>query len=99
VLDNANLKLVAAARNLYAHLNQTIVKLTDEQIDDHLLENCRRAAALLQACLLRDLDIEATKAHAMFEEHDLDQPPGEGQGRQGQLAAADLRPARPAQEN
>lgn len=66
---NANLRLLAAARNLYAHLDQTIVNLTDEQVDDHLLDNCRRAAALLQGCLLRDLNIEPPKAQAMFEEH------------------------------
>lgn len=72
--SNANLKLIAAARNLYAHLDQTIVQLTDEQIDDHLVENCRRGAALLQACLLRDLDIEPAKAHAMFEEHLVNWP-------------------------
>jgi hypothetical protein len=66
---NANLKLIVAARNLYAHLDQAIVKLTDDEIDDHLIENCRRAAALLQACLLRDLKVEPEKAQAMFEEH------------------------------
>jgi hypothetical protein len=66
---NANLKLIAAARNLYAHLDQTIVDLSDEEIDDYLVENCRRAAALLQACLLRDLEIPAAKAQGMFEEH------------------------------
>lgn len=67
--SNANLKLIVAARNLYTHLDQAIVKLTDEEIDDQVVENCRRAAALLQACLLRDLDIEPARAQAMFEEH------------------------------
>lgn len=67
--SNANLKLMVAARNLYAHLDQEIVKLTDEQIDDHLVDNCRRAAALLQACLLRDFDIPPARAQAMFDEH------------------------------
>lgn len=67
--SNANLKLMVAARNLYAHLDQEIVKLTDEQIDDHLVDNCRRATALLQACLLRDLDILPAKSQAMFDEH------------------------------
>jgi hypothetical protein len=66
---NANLNLLVAARNLYAHLDQTIVDVTDDEIDDQLMENCRRAAALLQACLLRDLDIEPTRAEGMFEEH------------------------------
>lgn len=66
---NANLKVLAAGRNLYSHLDQTIVKLTAEEIDDQLVENCRRASALLQACLLRDLDVEPAKAQAMFEKH------------------------------
>jgi len=66
---NANLKVLAAARNLYAHLDQTIVNLTDEQIDDQLVDNCRRASALLQGCLLRDLYIEPPDAQAMFEKH------------------------------
>ena len=66
---NANLKVIAAARNLYAHLDQTIVKLTADEIDDQLVENCRRASALLQACLLRDLDVEPARAQAMFEKH------------------------------
>jgi hypothetical protein len=68
-VTNANLKLIAAARNLYAHLDQTVVSLSDEEIDDHLMGNCRRAGALLQACLLRDLEIPPAKAQAMFEEH------------------------------
>jgi len=68
-VTNANLKLIAAARNLYAHLDQTIITLSDEEIDDHLVANCRRSAALLQACLLRDLGIEPEKAQSMFEEH------------------------------
>ena len=66
---NPNLKVLAAARNLYSHLDQTIVKLTAEEIDDQLVENCRRASALLQACLLRDLAVEPAKAQAMFEKH------------------------------
>lgn len=71
---NANLKLIAAARNLYAHLDQTIVDLSDDEIDDHLVENCRRAAALLQASLLRDLDVPPEQAQAMFERHLMNWP-------------------------
>ena len=66
---NANLKILVAARNLYAHLRQTVVDLGEDEIDDMLLENCRRAAALLQACLMRDLDIDQADANDMFKEH------------------------------
>jgi hypothetical protein len=71
---NTNLKLIVAARNLYAHLDQNIVELSDEQIDDHLVENCRRASALLQACLLRDLEVDREDAEAIFEKHLLNWP-------------------------
>ena len=64
-----NLQLLVAARNLYAHLDQHHVALTDEEIDDELLPNCRRATALMQACLLRDLGITPTQITAMFDEH------------------------------
>jgi hypothetical protein len=64
-----NLKLLVAARNLYAHLDQHHVPLSDEQIDQALLPNCRRAAALMQACLLRDLGITPDRISDMFAEH------------------------------
>ena len=66
---NKNLKLLVAARNLYAHLNQTTVQLADDEIDDALLSNCRRATALMQACLLRDLGIGSEQINEMFAEH------------------------------
>ena len=53
---NKNLKLLVAARNLYAHLNQTTVQLADDEIDDALLSNavgprrlCRRACCATSA--------------------------------------------------
>lgn len=64
-----NLQLLVAARNLYAHLDQHHVALSDQEIDDELLPNCRRATALMQACLLRDLGITPTQITAMFDEH------------------------------
>lgn len=60
-----NLMLLVAARNLYAHH----VLLSDEEIDDQLLTNCRRATALMQACLLRDLGITPDQISEMFAEH------------------------------
>jgi hypothetical protein len=68
-VSNDNLKLLVGARNLYAHLAQTNVSLSEEEIDDRLVENSRRAAALMQACLLRDLGIEPPAIDKMFEEH------------------------------
>lgn len=64
-----NLKLLVAARNLYAHLDQHHVSLSDEEIDDELLPNCRRATALMQACLLRDLGLAPKAISEMFAEH------------------------------
>lgn len=64
-----NLKLLVAARNLYAHLDQHHVSLSDEEIDDELLPNCRRATALMQACLLRDLGLTPNAISEMFAEH------------------------------
>ncbi len=66
---NTNLKMLVAARNLYAHLSQVVVELPEGAIDDRLVENCRIAAALLQACLLRDLDVPPPDIAGMFKEH------------------------------
>ena len=71
---DANLKLLVAARNLYAHLDQRWVSLSDEEIDDELLPNCRRATALMQACLLRDLGVTPGRISAMFAEHHASWP-------------------------
>ena len=69
-----NLKLLVAARNLYAHLDQRWVSLSDDEIDDELLPNCRRATALMQTCLLRDLGISPDRISAMFAEHHASWP-------------------------
>jgi len=66
---NKNLKLLVAGRNLYAHLNQTLVEVSDEEIDDGLVDNCRRATALMQACLLHDLGVLPKRINEMFAEH------------------------------
>jgi hypothetical protein len=66
---NRNLALLVAARNLYAHLDQTVLHLSDEEIDDALVEDCWRAAALMQAALLRDLGLSRDRINEMFAEH------------------------------
>ncbi len=66
---NMKLKLLVAARNLYAHLDQAVVHLSDEEIDDGLVDNCRRATALMQAALLRDLGVLPECIDEMFAEH------------------------------
>jgi hypothetical protein len=66
---NKDLKLLVAGRNLYAHLSQTLVELCDEEIDDGLVDNCRRATALIQACLLHDLGVPPERINEMFAKH------------------------------
>lgn len=46
-----------------------MVALSYEEIDDALLDNCPRATALLQSCLLRDLGVPSARIEKMFAKH------------------------------
>lgn len=62
------LKLLWRARNYFTHLGAR-GGYSPSQLERSLLDCCRIAAALLQACLLRDLGFSTEAATALFENH------------------------------
>jgi len=66
---NANLRLVVASRNWYSHLDPRIPGFSRGDIEDSQMESTRRTAALLQACLLRNLGVRKSERQRLFEDH------------------------------
>jgi hypothetical protein len=64
-----NLKLLAASRHYYAHLNKPNYGFAPRVIENNVFETTRRATALMQACLLRDLGFSAKVARGLLEDH------------------------------
>ena len=61
--------LIATARNYYAHLGETRSAWSPAAIDEALLDNCRCAAALMQASVLRALDVAPDRAGEVLVRH------------------------------
>lgn len=66
---NRALTLLGASRGYFAHLQEPKRKLTREEIQEGLLPSTRKAAALMQACLLRDLGLDAATTEELMRAH------------------------------
>jgi hypothetical protein len=64
-----NLKLLAASRHYFAHLNKPNYGFTPRVIEKNAFETTRRATALMQACLMLDLGFTPSVARTLLEEH------------------------------
>jgi ApeA N-terminal domain 1 len=63
------LALIGASRQYFAHLGSTPSGPTPEEIEAELLTTIRRASALMQACLLRELGFSAAETEGMLSRH------------------------------
>ncbi len=70
--SNPALALIGASRNYFAHLGPQ--HLSREQITDNLLETTRRAHALLQACLLREVGFGPRQVERLLARHHANWP-------------------------
>jgi hypothetical protein len=68
-LDKANRELLVASRNHYAHLSEPSYGYTTRQVRERTPESIRRAVALMQACLLRELGFEASATEDRLAAH------------------------------
>jgi hypothetical protein len=66
---NKALKLLGASRGYFAHLDTHGPKYSPTQLEDAILDSTRRASALMQACLLRELGFSAKRSAEMLERH------------------------------
>jgi ApeA N-terminal domain 1 len=64
-----NLKLIVASRNFHAHLNQPNYGFSLEFVQLTTFESTRRATALMQACILRELGFSARATRKRLDEH------------------------------
>jgi hypothetical protein len=65
-----NLKLIVASRNFHAHLlDQPNYGFSRELVQRTTFESTRRATALMQACILRELGFSARATRKMLAEH------------------------------
>lgn len=69
-----NLKLLAASRHYFAHLNKPNYGFTPATVERNTFETTRRATALMQACLFRDLGFPKSLARNLLDEHYADWP-------------------------
>lgn len=67
--SNAALKLLGASRGYFAHANPPATKFTVAEIEDSALESTRRASALMQACLLRELGFAKKQREELMRLH------------------------------
>jgi ApeA N-terminal domain 1 len=63
------LALIGASRRYFAHLGTGRGGPTIDDIEANLLLSTRRASALMQACLLRELGFSAAESEAMLNKH------------------------------
>ena len=73
-----NLKLIVASRNYLAHLTPPIYGFAVDEIRAEVFETTRRAQALMQLCLLRELGFEPERARELLEKHYSNWPLPEG---------------------
>jgi hypothetical protein len=65
-----NMKLIVASRNFHAHLlDQPNYGFSIELVQLTTFESTRRATALMQACILRELGFSARATRKMLDEH------------------------------
>jgi hypothetical protein len=67
--DDRALKLIVATRHWYSHLDTSVPGIGRDQIEDQLLVTTRRAAALMQGCLLRNLGVTKKTRNELFSKH------------------------------
>lgn len=65
----SNLRLLAVSRNWYAHLGTLPKGVSRKDVDENLLVSTRRATALMQASLLREIGVSAPDAERLLREH------------------------------
>lgn len=63
------LKLIGKTRGYFAHFDNVASKADREEIEDNLMESTRRVAALMQACLLRELGFSQPQREALLRRH------------------------------
>jgi ApeA-like protein len=66
---NAALKLMGASRGYFAHGETQGSGFTPEEIEDAALESTRRASALMQACLLKEIGIRKPERIDLMARH------------------------------
>jgi hypothetical protein len=64
-----NLKLIVASRNFHAHLGQPNYGFSLEFVQLTTFESTRRASALMQACILRELGFSARATRKVLDQH------------------------------
>jgi len=68
-ITNRALRLMVASRHWSAHLTLIGDVISKEAIDEEFVQTTRRAAALMQACLLRDIGVPKKRRQELFEKH------------------------------
>jgi hypothetical protein len=63
------LELMVATRNWFSHLGNIPPNITPELIAEEMFDSTRRAAALMQSCLLRDLGIPKARRNELMADH------------------------------
>jgi ApeA N-terminal domain 1 len=63
------LRIIGASRKYFAHLSRPANGPTVDEIEAQLLSSTRRASALMQACLLRELNFPAADAERILREY------------------------------
>jgi hypothetical protein len=69
-----NLKLIVASRNYHAHLLRPNYGYSPRVVELTTFESTRRATALMQSCVLRELGFERRATRQLLEEHYRDWP-------------------------
>lgn len=64
---NESLSLLGAQRGYFAHLKQPKRKYTADELDRTTVDSIRRASALMQACLLREIGLTTDKIVKLLE--------------------------------
>lgn len=67
--SNDALALFGASRNYFAHLGKSQSRFSIAEMEDGALQSTRRAAALMQACLLRELGFKPRQAGELLRDH------------------------------
>jgi hypothetical protein len=71
---NKALALIGASRRYFAHLGIQPAGPTITEIEANALNSTRRASALMQACLLRELGFSATESEQLLRKHYMSWP-------------------------
>lgn len=66
---NDALKLLGASRGFFAHAEVKGEKFTPDQIEENTLESTRRASALMQSCLLREIGFRKGERIELMRRH------------------------------